>query len=136
MNDLTFNELPKAVSQLFDKLNSIEKILLSQGNNQQSETDKLLTIKQAGDLLSLKKLIKKHSRRSNYKYKSKKHNYFPKFNRLLKLLIQLFIIAHLVLGSLEQTLPSISYKGEIIMLHERREQLHQPFLFLTTQSLK
>jgi excisionase family DNA binding protein len=53
MNELTFNELPKAVSQLFDKLNSIEKILLSQGNNLQPETDQLLTIKQAGELLSL-----------------------------------------------------------------------------------
>lgn len=53
MTELTFNELPKAVSQLFDKLNSIENILLKQGNNLQPETDQLLTIKQAGELLNL-----------------------------------------------------------------------------------
>jgi len=53
MNELTFNELPKAVSQLFDKLNSIEKILLNQGDNTQPETDQLLTIKQAGEFLTL-----------------------------------------------------------------------------------
>lgn len=124
MIDITFESLPKAVSQLFDKLNSIENILLTQGNSNQPQTDQLLTIKQAGEVLCLKKLIKKNSRRSNYKYKSPKHNYFPKFNKLLKLLIQLFIIAHLVLGSLEQTLPFISYKGDNYITRTTRTALN------------
>jgi len=51
--EITFEQLPQAVSQLFDKLNSIEQILLSQGSNPQPETDQLLTIKQAGDFISL-----------------------------------------------------------------------------------
>ena len=53
MEQITFESLPKAVSQLFDKLNSIEQILLNNGNNSQPESDQLLTIKQAGELLSL-----------------------------------------------------------------------------------
>ncbi len=53
MTELTFDKLPQAVSQLFEKLNSIEQILLSQGNNTQPETDQLLTIKQAGEFISL-----------------------------------------------------------------------------------
>lgn len=38
--------------------------------------------------------------------KSKKQNYFAKLNKLVKLLIQLLITLHLVLGSLKQTLSS------------------------------
>ena len=53
MTEITFENLPKAVGQLFDKLNNIENILLTQGNNSQPETDQPLTIKQAGELLSL-----------------------------------------------------------------------------------
>ena len=53
MTEITFENLPKAVGQLFDKLNGIEKILLTQGNYSQPETDQLLTIKQAGELLCL-----------------------------------------------------------------------------------
>src|SRR5476649_2543511 len=51
MNELIFNKLPKAVSQLSDKLTSIEKILLKQSNNAQPETNQLLTIKQAGEFV-------------------------------------------------------------------------------------
>lgn len=53
MEQFTFEQLPEAVSQLFVKLNSIEKILLTQCNNPQPETDQLLTIKQAGEIISL-----------------------------------------------------------------------------------
>src|SRR4030095_5932089 len=51
--ELTFNELPKAVSQLYDKLTNIERLLLSQSNEQQHEADKLLTIQQASEFLNL-----------------------------------------------------------------------------------
>ncbi len=51
--DITFEQLPKVVSQLFDKLTSIENILIKQGNSSQPEIDQLLTIKQAGEILSL-----------------------------------------------------------------------------------
>ena len=50
-NNLSFDQLPKAVSQLFDKLNSIENLL--NNKNSQPEGDQLLTIKQAGELIRL-----------------------------------------------------------------------------------
>jgi excisionase family DNA binding protein len=39
MENLTFNELPQAVTQLYDKLNNIERLLLEQGNEQPQETE-------------------------------------------------------------------------------------------------
>jgi excisionase family DNA binding protein len=50
---MTFEELPLAVSQLHDKVNNIERLLLERSNDPHSESDQLLTIQQAGDLLSL-----------------------------------------------------------------------------------
>lgn len=112
MNELTFNELPQAVSQLFDKLNSIEKISLTQGNNIQPETDQLLILKQAGEILSRpvqsiygflkrtakhcvgnnlngkRKNLRKHRKKSNHK----KNKRFPKLGKLLKWLIKVFFV--------------------------------------------
>lgn len=51
--ELTFNELPKAVGQLYEKLNTIEKLIVERGQIPVEEPDQLLTIQQAGDLLSL-----------------------------------------------------------------------------------
>ena len=53
MEQLTFEQLPNAVSQLYEKLDSIEKLLISQGNTTQPEVDQLLTIKQAAELITL-----------------------------------------------------------------------------------
>lgn len=53
MEQLTFEQLPQAVSQLFDKLNTIERLLLAKSNDAQIEGDELLTIQQAALLLSL-----------------------------------------------------------------------------------
>jgi hypothetical protein len=39
MENLTFNELPHAVSQLYNKLNDIERLLLEQGNEQSQQTE-------------------------------------------------------------------------------------------------
>jgi excisionase family DNA binding protein len=50
--EFTFEQLPKAVTQLFDKLENIERLLLSKGE-QQPETDKLLNIQEAGQLINL-----------------------------------------------------------------------------------
>ncbi len=52
--DLTFDYLPKAVNQLSQRLENIER-LLSQNIEQKvtDPTDKLLTIKQASEFLSL-----------------------------------------------------------------------------------
>jgi len=52
MNNLTFEQLPEAVSQLYNKLENIEK-LLSHKNNPQLEADQLLTVVQAAEFLSL-----------------------------------------------------------------------------------
>lgn len=51
MENLTFDQLPQAVRQLYEKLNSIENLLLNKSNQQ--EADQLLTIQQAGELIKL-----------------------------------------------------------------------------------
>lgn len=50
-NNLSFEQLPNAVFQLYEKLNTIENLLLNQTN--QPESDQLLTIQQAGELIKL-----------------------------------------------------------------------------------
>jgi len=50
-NNLSFEELPSAVFQLYEKLNTIENLLLNKTN--QPESDQLLTIQQAGELIKL-----------------------------------------------------------------------------------
>lgn len=49
----SFDDLPNAVSQLAEKLNQIEELIRSQKNQPQVEEDKLLTIKEASELLHL-----------------------------------------------------------------------------------
>lgn len=51
--DYTFEQLPKAVSELFDKVNSIESLLLSDFKTDNSEQDQLFTIQQTAEFLSL-----------------------------------------------------------------------------------
>jgi excisionase family DNA binding protein len=51
--EITFEKLPQAVTQLFDKLETIERLLISQNNNPQPEEDKLLTIREAAEILHL-----------------------------------------------------------------------------------
>ena len=53
MKHLTFDQLPEAVSQLFEKLNNIETLLISHNTENAQITEQVLTIKQAGELLSL-----------------------------------------------------------------------------------
>jgi len=53
MQNLTFNELPQAVTQLYGKLENIERLLLENSNQLQPETDELLTVQDAAKLLSL-----------------------------------------------------------------------------------
>lgn len=50
-NNLSLEQLPKAVLQLFERLNTIEKLILSQSSNQ--DTDQLLTVNQASEILHL-----------------------------------------------------------------------------------
>lgn len=49
---LSFEQLPEAVGQLFTKLENIERLLLERGN-QQPEADQLLTIQQAAEFINL-----------------------------------------------------------------------------------
>jgi excisionase family DNA binding protein len=51
--NLTFEQLPTAVSQLSKQLENIERLLQQQNNQQQNQPDKLLTIQQAAELLNL-----------------------------------------------------------------------------------
>lgn len=50
--EITFEKLPQAVNQLIDKLDNIERLLLSQ-NITPPEEDKLLTIREAAEILHL-----------------------------------------------------------------------------------
>jgi excisionase family DNA binding protein len=54
MEHITFEELPTAVSQLFDKLDNLERLLIEQGNQQSTEEpEQLLTVEQAAQFLNL-----------------------------------------------------------------------------------
>ena len=53
MNQITFNDLPQAVTQLYDKLEKIERLLESQSRATQIDDDKLLTIREAAALIHL-----------------------------------------------------------------------------------
>ena len=51
--NITFEQLPQAISQLYDKLENIEKLLSLKANNSQPDADQLLTVPQAAEFLSL-----------------------------------------------------------------------------------
>jgi hypothetical protein len=51
MIEINHNNLPEAVSELFNELSSIKNLLLNQNN--QPETDQLLTIQQTGEFIKL-----------------------------------------------------------------------------------
>ncbi|MBK8927554.1 MAG: helix-turn-helix domain-containing protein [Crocinitomicaceae bacterium] len=51
MNEPTFDQLPKAVLELYNKLNSIENLLI--GKSEKSNSDEPLTIQQASEMLRL-----------------------------------------------------------------------------------
>jgi predicted DNA-binding transcriptional regulator AlpA len=51
--EITFETLPKAVTQLFIKLDNIERLLLEKSNEPQTSPEQLLNIQQAGNLLNL-----------------------------------------------------------------------------------
>lgn len=51
--EITFDNLPKAVSQLNKKLETIEQLILSKEDNSKSDLEKLLTIQEAAEMLNL-----------------------------------------------------------------------------------
>jgi len=51
--ELTFEQLPQAVTRLLEKLENIEQLIVTQNNSPQPEADKLLTIKQAAEIIHL-----------------------------------------------------------------------------------
>ena len=51
MTEITFELLPQAVTQVFNKLENIERILLEQRSEPQTETDKWLNIDELCDYL-------------------------------------------------------------------------------------
>jgi len=53
MNEITFNEIPQAIKQLFDRLESIEKLILQNIQIPQADSDEILTVKGAAELLRL-----------------------------------------------------------------------------------
>jgi excisionase family DNA binding protein len=53
MKNLTFDQLPQAVGELFGKLETIEKLLKAGNANPPQETNDLLTIQEAGVFLHL-----------------------------------------------------------------------------------
>jgi excisionase family DNA binding protein len=82
MEQLTFEQLPKAFSQFSDRLENIEKLLLQKSNPTTiPETDQLLTIQQAAELitLSVPTLYGLVSRKEIPVSKRGKRLYFSKF---------------------------------------------------------
>lgn len=53
MEQISFEQLPQAVTQLYNKLEDIERLLLEKNIEHQPDQDQLLTIQQAGELLNL-----------------------------------------------------------------------------------
>jgi excisionase family DNA binding protein len=53
MNEITFDQLPKAVSQLLEEVNNIKRLLTEKDGNEKPAGDQLLTIKEAAALLHL-----------------------------------------------------------------------------------
>ena len=53
MDEITFEQLPKTVKEISEKVNNIERLLLAKPENLQPETSDLLTIKQASDFITL-----------------------------------------------------------------------------------
>jgi excisionase family DNA binding protein len=51
--ELTFEQLPQAISRLLEKLENIEQLIVTQNSSLQPESDKLLTIKQAAEIIHL-----------------------------------------------------------------------------------
>jgi excisionase family DNA binding protein len=51
--EITFEQLPKAVTQLFDKLENIERLLLAKAEQQIQNPDELFTVEEAAKFLSL-----------------------------------------------------------------------------------
>jgi len=51
--ELTFEQLPQAVTRLLEKLENIEQLIVTQNSSPQPESDKLLTIKQAAEIIHL-----------------------------------------------------------------------------------
>lgn len=79
MEPLTFDQLPQAVSKLYDKLSNIEQLLLNT-NNQTADSDELLTITEAAKFLNLSvpTIYGKVSRREIPVNKQGKRLYFYK----------------------------------------------------------
>jgi excisionase family DNA binding protein len=55
MKNITFDQLPQAVSELFGKLETIEQLLKAGNTSPAQDTNDLLTIEQACDFLHLSK---------------------------------------------------------------------------------
>lgn len=79
MNTLTFEQLPQAVGQLYDKLDKIEQLILN-NNNPQAPQDERMNIAQAAEFLGLAiaTIYGKVSRREIPVNKRGKHLYFYK----------------------------------------------------------
>lgn len=51
--EITFEQLPKVVTQLYDKLENIERMLLDRSNETKPEADELLTVQDTAKFLTL-----------------------------------------------------------------------------------
>lgn len=81
MKNLTFDQLPFAVGELYGKLETIEQLLLSERGTVKQETEDLLTIREAAEFLHLSvptiyghvsKSVIPHSKRGKRLYFSKR----------------------------------------------------------------
>jgi excisionase family DNA binding protein len=81
MENITFDQLPNAVGQLFNKLEAIEGLLKAQGQStQEQETDQILSVDQCAEFLNLSKatIYTLTSKGELPFMKRSKRNYFSK----------------------------------------------------------
>lgn len=81
MKHLTFDQIPIAISELFQKLNNIEKLLIEQSKQKVNESnEELLTVQQTAIFLNLSvaTIYSKVSRGDLPVMKRAKHLYFSK----------------------------------------------------------
>jgi excisionase family DNA binding protein len=53
MQEITFENLPKSVFELYNKVENIERLLLNRSNENQPEAEQLLTVQQVAEMLGL-----------------------------------------------------------------------------------
>jgi excisionase family DNA binding protein len=115
MDNLTFEQLPIAVNQLYDKLEMIEALIRNSTPQPNANTDQPLTVKQAAEFLSLAKstIYRMAENRELPHYKHERRLYFVKKE----------LIDWLEAGR-RLTLTNQAYNAHLLLLDSKRGGRH------------